>query len=203
MTILDHYSLYLRAMASLSSSWESANVVIRTCSPGDQLHSPTSRSTSPVPKAGDTATNVAFRNARDTYRKSLSEKDMKRIMIPTGPEDVVNEIERWQKKHSDSKFAAGIRAGLARLQRFSASIDMLAQGTPDPGCLLWGSIKFVLTVSSLYIHCSVSFLSEHRHLRTNQQRCQALSRILIFAGNLSNKTIFCSVYVAKSCCLHL
>lgn len=74
---------------------------------------------------------------------------MKRIMIPTGPEDVVNEIEKWQKRHSDSKVAAGVRSGLVRLQRFSASIDMLAQGTPSPGCLLWGSIKFVLTVSRM------------------------------------------------------
>lgn len=84
---------------------------------------------------------------------------MKRIMIPTGPEDVVNEIERWRKKHSDSKFAAGVRAGLVRLQRFSASIDMLAQGTPDPGCLLWGSIKFVLTVSRLTVYSLLGALS--------------------------------------------
>ena len=73
---------------------------------------------------------------------------MKGIMIPTGPEDVVNEIEKWQKRHADSTVAAGVRAGLGRLQKFSASIDMLAQGAPSPGCLLWGSIKFVLTVSS-------------------------------------------------------
>ena len=121
---------------------------------------------------------------------------MKRIMIPTGPEDIVNEIEKWQKRHSDSKFAAGVRAGLVRLQRFSASIDMLAQGTPDPGCLLWGSIKFVLTVSSSYIYCSVLFLSGHRRSRTNQQRCQAPSRIPVFAGSLSNKTLFCSMSAA-------
>lgn len=49
---------------------------------------------------------------------------MKRIMIPTGPEDIVNEIEKWPKRHSDSKVAAGVRSGLVRLQRFSASIDM-------------------------------------------------------------------------------
>ncbi len=135
-------------MASLSSSWEPAPLVSRAPSPRVRARTPISRSTSPVPKAGDTATVVAFRNARDTYRKSLSEKDMKRIMIPTSPEDVVNEIEKWQKGHSESKIAAGVRVGLIHLQRFSASIDMLAQGTPSPGCLLWGSIKFVLTVST-------------------------------------------------------
>ena len=173
-------------MPSLSSSGEPATVMSRAHYPVDQPQSPISLSTSPIPKAGDTATIIAFRNARDTYRKSLAEKDLKRIMIPTGPEDIINEIERWQERHSGSKFAAGVRAGLVRLQRFSASIDMIAQGTPDPGCLLWGSIKFVLTVSSLYMYCSVSFFFEHRCSRTNQQRCQAPFRILVFAGNLSN-----------------
>ena len=146
---------------------ETSAVVSQEPSPHDRAPSPISRSTSPVPKAGDTATIVAFRNARDTFRKSLSERDMKRIMIPTGPEDVVNEIEKWHKRHSDSKVAAGIRFGLGQLQRFNASIDMLAQGTPSPGCLLWGSIKFVLTVSSmliLYTRHSLSTSLEPQYL---------------------------------------
>ena len=70
-------------------------------------------------------------------------------MIPAGPEDVANEVEKWQCRQSASRYArvaAAVRAGLGRMERFSASIDMLAQGSPDPGCLLWGSIKFVLTV---------------------------------------------------------
>lgn len=130
---------------------ETSAVVSQEPSPNDRAPSPNSRSTPPGQKAGDTATIVAFRNARDTFRRSLSEKDMKRIMIPTGPEDVVNEIEKWHKRHSDSKVAAGIRFSLGQLQRFNASIDMLAQGTPSPGCLLWGSVKFVLTVSDMLI----------------------------------------------------
>lgn len=133
-------------MPTLSSSWEPAAAVCRAPSPVDRALSPISQSLSPVSKTGDTATIIAFRNARNTYRKSLSEKDMRRIMVPTGPEDILNEIEKWQRRHSDSKVAAGVRVGLVHLQRFGASIDMLAQGTPSPGCLLWGSIKFVLTV---------------------------------------------------------
>ncbi|KAF6227691.1 hypothetical protein HO173_012021 [Letharia columbiana] len=86
-------------------------------------------------------------------------------MIPTGPEDVVNEIEKWHERHSDSKVAAGVRGGLVRLQRFSASIDMLAQGTPSPGCLLWGSIKFVLTI--------VQDAAE-----AYEQLCKALTRMI-------------------------
>ena len=94
---------------------------------------------------------VAFRKARDSFRKSLSEKDVKCIMIPTGPEDVVNEIEKWHSRHLESKVAASVRFGLGQLRRFNASLDMLAQGTRGPGCLLWGSIKFVLTVSTMLI----------------------------------------------------
>ena len=70
-------------------------------------------------------------------------------MIPAGPEDVANEVEKWQCRQSASRYArvaTAIRAGLGRMQHFSASIDMLAQGSPAPGCLLWGSIKFALTV---------------------------------------------------------
>ncbi len=138
-------------MANLSSTWQSATVMSRAPSPQARAQSLLSQSTLPIPKTGDTATIVAFTNAIDAYRRSLSEKNLKRIMLPTGPEDVINEIENWHKRHVDSKFATGIRSGLGQLQRFSASIDLLAQGSPSPGCLLWGSIKFVLTVSSMLI----------------------------------------------------
>ena len=152
----------------------------REASPRDTGSSPTGRSTSPVAKARNTATIVAFRNARDTSRRSLSEKNMKRIMIPTGPEDVVNEIDKWHKRHSDSKVAASVRFGLGQLQRFNASIYMLAQGTPSPGCLLWGSIKFVLTVSCMLILCpcrSASTFVEDHYLRTHNQHSKHPSSI--------------------------
>ena len=89
-------------------------------------------------------------NARDTYRKSLSEKDLSRISVPAGPEDVVDEISKRQKRSRYAKVAARVWGGLVRLQRFNASIDMLAQGSPSPVCLLWGSIKFVLTVGDVF-----------------------------------------------------
>ena len=138
-------------MATLSSSWKPAlSLTDRTRSPADiRASSPISRPSSPSPHAGESATLIAWRNALNSYRKSLSDKDFKRITIPAGPEDVANEVEKWQCRQSASRYervAAAVRAGLGRMQRFSASIDMLAQGSPSPGCLLWGSIKFVLTV---------------------------------------------------------
>lgn len=137
--------------ATLSSSWKpSASSANPTLSPLDQAQSSISRPSSPSPQAGESATTIAWRSALNSYRKSLSDKDFKRIMIPAGPQDVANEVEKWQCRQSASKYAriaAVVRAGVGRMQRFSASIDMLAQGSPSPGCLLWGSIKFVLTVS--------------------------------------------------------
>ena len=138
-------------MATLSSSWKpAASPASRPQSPVDlRTRSPISRPSSPSPQAGESATTIAWRNALNSYRKSLSDKDFKRIMIPARPEDVANEIEKWQCRQSASRYArvaAAVRAGVGRLQRFSDSIDMLAQGSPSPGCLLWGSIKFVLTV---------------------------------------------------------
>ena len=116
----------------------------------DRERSLASPATSPASKAGDTATIIAWRNARDSYRKSLTEKDLKRILVPAKPEDVLDEIEKWQQRQKTSKYckvAAGVAAGFSRLQRFNRAVDMIAQGSPHPGCLLWGSIIFALTVS--------------------------------------------------------
>ena len=137
-------------MATLSSSWRPAvSSPSRASSPIDRSRPFISRPSSPSPQAGESATTIAWRNALNSYRKSLSDKDFKRITIPARPEDVANEVEKWQCRQSASRYAqvaAAVRAGVGRMQRFSASIDMLAQGSPSPGCLLWGSIKFVLTV---------------------------------------------------------
>ena len=71
-------------------------------------------------------------------------------MIPAGPEDVLEQIKIWQSRQGKSQYcrlADGVQAGMSQLQKFSRAIDLIAQGTPAPGCLVWGSIVFVLTVS--------------------------------------------------------
>jgi fungal STAND N-terminal Goodbye domain len=103
----------------------------------------------PPPSAKDSPTVIAWRHALDTYRKSLTDKDLKQLQVPAGPEDVVASIEKWQMKQKNKtseKIASAIRAYTGRMQRFNACIDVIAQGTPQPGCLLWGSIRLVLTV---------------------------------------------------------
>lgn len=105
---------------------------------------------SPANRNSKTAIMLAWRNARDTYRKSLPDKDFKQIMIPARPDDVLREIETWQSGQVKSRYcrvADSIHTGISRLQKFDRAVDLMAQGTPAPGCLLWGSIIFVLTVS--------------------------------------------------------
>ena len=155
-------SMTLQSMANLSSSWKPATLVSSTSRAPSALQrarSPFSRpsSPSPSPQGGESAITDAWRNALNSYRRSLSDKDFKRIMIPAGPEDVANEVEKWQCRQSASRYArvaAAVRAGVNRMQRFSDSIDMLVQGSPSPGCLLWGSIKFVLTVGFSLLSCA-------------------------------------------------
>ena len=104
----------------------------------------------PTPTSSAMSVVDAWKEAVEKYQKSLSKKDQVQVLqTSTGPADVVKDIEQWHEKLNKSKstkLAAAISGGLARLQQFTSSIDMLAQGSPQPGCLLWGSIKFALTV---------------------------------------------------------
>lgn len=62
---------------------------------------------------------------------------------------MLNELEQWQAKRVGSKHSKVIdqvRDGLARMQSFNRALDPIAQGTPFPGCLVWGSVVFLLTI---------------------------------------------------------
>ena len=108
---------------------------------------PSPRSLSPNSK--HSATVIAWQRAIESLKNSVPEKDFQRLFLSTKPEDIVKNIVQWQEKQAKSKYcrvADGVRAGLFKLQRFDRAIDLIAQGTPAPGCLLWGSIVFVLTI---------------------------------------------------------
>lgn len=140
-----------------------------TLSPFDDQLALGNTAASPAASAEGTAVTLAWQNARDTYRKSLSDKDFKRITIPAQPEDVLQEIEKWQSRQGKSKYrrvADGVQAGLSQLQKFNRAIDMIAQGSPAPGCLLWGSIIFVLTVSILLFVIDERLLWDLTYLRS-------------------------------------
>ena len=139
-------------MASLSSAWKPTKLFSRSPSPLGRKSSPSDSATAQINEPGETATITAWKNARHALQKSLTEKEFKSVTLPNRPQDIVHEVETWQLQQSSSKYAktcAAVRNGLARMERFTGAIDMLAQGTPNPGCLLWGGIKVALVVSFL------------------------------------------------------
>lgn len=84
----------------------------------------------PMPSTGDSPIMDAWKKAMETYKKSLPEKAQKGIKMPTGPRDMVKNIEEWQLKQSKRKsikVATAVGSGLATLQRFTDSIDLLAK----------------------------------------------------------------------------
>lgn len=97
---------------------------------------------------GSTSTLLAWEQALGSLKKSLPSKDLKRLQLPVSPADLVSHVEAWlASKPSNAKKAVNIMGQtVSRIQRFSSCVDQLAQGSPAPATLLWGSIKFVLTV---------------------------------------------------------
>ena len=61
--------------------------------------------------------------------EATGSKRSETVMLPTGPEDLLNEVEGWQRKTSagrHTKVAEGIRASIAPFKRLSDSINMMA-----------------------------------------------------------------------------
>lgn len=99
-----------------------------------------------------TPTTLAWENAMKSLRKSLPPKDLKQLQSPIRPEDLVNYVDQWKssKQGKTRKSVDFMQETVARIQRFSGCIDQLAQGVPDPACLLWGAVRFALTVRVCY-----------------------------------------------------
>ena len=93
-------------------------------------------------------TTLAWKQALESLKKSLPPKDLKRLQLPVSVEDLVHHVDGWlASKPGKTRKAINVMGQtVSRIQRFSSCIDQLAQGSPDPASLLWGSIKFVLTV---------------------------------------------------------
>lgn len=92
---------------------------------------------------------VAYDDALEKFRKSLPAKDLKQLQSPVRPEELVLQLERWESRAKTNRAVSAVLNGVARIKRFNECVDQLAQGLPHPASLVWGSIKFVLTVGSL------------------------------------------------------
>ena len=130
----------------------------------------------------------------------MNKEDFESVTTPSTPQDVVEEIERWQAQQLGSKSAkvsTGIRNGLARMKRFTEAIDMLAQGTPAPGALLWGGIKFSLTIS---IPCASHsrYLLYGRMEEDNQQILQSIRLTMLnFYMSMTDKDKIVKIVVEE------
>ena len=98
--------------------------------------------------ADPTAMMLAWEEAFRKFKASMPAKDLKYIQQPTAPEDIISRLNKWMssKDTTSGKLASLLQERTARLQRFAGAIDQFAQGMPQPACLIWGSIRFVLTV---------------------------------------------------------
>ncbi len=86
----------------------------------------------------------------------------KLIMQETKPGHLLDYIQQRQEKESRSKFSkllGKISTMADVLDRFQSALDVISQGTPQPGCLLWGSIRLVLEVRNWPFLCLSSELS--------------------------------------------
>ena len=94
------------------------------------------------------STTQVWEKALRSLKKSLPPKDLKRLQLPVSPEDLIYYVETWlASKPGKTRKAFNVMGQtVSRVQRFSSCVDQLAQGSPAPATLLWGSIKFVLTV---------------------------------------------------------
>lgn len=118
-----------------------------------------------------TPTALAWENAMKSLRKSLPPKDLKQLQSPIRPEDLVDHVQAWNtsKQGRTRKSVEFMQDTVSRIQRFSGCIDQLAQGIPDPACLLWGSIRFALTVRVCYSSRNKSNAFIYRSSRTSQR----------------------------------
>ena len=96
----------------------------------------------------------AWKSAVKECEAKFSPEDLDDIKKSTGPDEVLDFIKAVQAKERDSKLSrvmSQIRQFGRSFKAFERGLDLIAQGTPQPGCMIWGSIRFVLAV------CGVPF----------------------------------------------
>lgn len=80
---------------------------------------------------------------------SFSPEDLDEIKKSKGPDDVLDFIKDLEAKERNSKLSRAmgkIRQFGRHFKAYQHGLDLIAQGTPFPGCIIWGSIKVVLAV---------------------------------------------------------
>lgn len=96
------------------------------------------------------AARHAFEKALESYKKSLSKKDFAAITMPTSASDVVatvKDIESQFDSRKSLRILEKIYPNVQRMERFGELLDSVLQfDVTSAGCLVWGSIRYVLMV---------------------------------------------------------
>lgn len=104
---------------------------------------------SSTPTTFSSETVKVWKSALAAYKRSVPKKEYQRIQQSTSAQDIVTYVEELQKNEKHSQHARALEVigkHIGRFERFSSAVDMLAQGLPEPACLIWGSIKFAISV---------------------------------------------------------
>lgn len=105
---------------------------------------------SSTPTTFSSETVKVWKSALAAYKRSVPKKEYQLIQQSTNVQDIITYIEELREKEKNSQHARAMEVvgkHIGRFERFSGAVDMLAQGLPEPACLIWGSIKFAISVS--------------------------------------------------------
>ena len=86
-----------------------------------------------------------------SHETRFAPEDLVEIKKTAKPDDLLGFIKTFEVSDDKSKIsqiAKHIGMLGTYLNTYEHSLDMITQGLPSPGCLIWGSIKVVLSVSA-------------------------------------------------------
>lgn len=99
----------------------------------------------------DSNMRVAWQKAISMHEDRFTTEELVEIKKTTKPDDLlgfIKTLEVSDDKSKISRIAKRIGTLGLYLNTYEHSLDMITQGLPSPGCLIWGSIKVVLSVSA-------------------------------------------------------
>lgn len=100
----------------------------------------------------DVEVHTAWRSAIKQHEANFSPKDLTEIKKTKGPDDLLGFIQGLGIEKDRNKVSTLLRTIGALAPYFKAyqrALDIIAQGLPGSGCLIWGCIRTVLSVSTL------------------------------------------------------
>lgn len=89
--------------------------------------------------------------------RSLSQKDQELLADLSDNDTVESSLEYLRSKYLDrttSIATHNLSAFLRKINRFTLALTSLSQAGPSPAMLVWGSVQFLMTVSTASRACS-------------------------------------------------